>query len=119
VPEDRAMSGISDIEARVGLPLQDHQREALADAEEQVASGAWLRLCLYHRTGAGKTYTALACVAVAGVQRVLVVAPPITHGTWQEWGERVGVSVTPVSHAKFRQAGFKVTRDQAIIVDEF
>lgn len=113
------LADLQALELRVGLPLQDHQREAAADALQQVRQGAWLRLCLYHRTGAGKTYTALVCVALAGVQDVLVLAPPITHETWVGWGRRVGVAVTTISHAKFRQKGFKVRRDQAMIVDEF
>lgn len=111
---------ISDIEARVGLGLQDHQREAVEDMAAQAASGRPGRLCLYHATGAGKTYTALACVAVAGSTEVLVLAPPVTHPAWREWGMRVGVDVTPISHAKFRMADYKLpSRDTALIVDEF
>lgn len=102
-----------------GRPFLPHQQEALTDALEQVESGASLRLCLYHRTGAGKTYTALAAVALAGVQDVLVLCPPVTHDDWVKEGRRLGVKVTPISHAIFRQKGYKVSRKQALIVDEF
>lgn len=110
---------VEQIEQRTGLVFQDHQRGALEDALEQVASGAPLRLCLYHRTGAGKTYTALATVALAGCKQVLVLAPPITRPAWQEWGRRIGIEVEVISHAKFRQKTFRVTRTQPMIVDEF
>lgn len=113
------MTTIEAIEAHVGLPFLDHQREALQDALDQVAQGAWLRLCLYHRTGAGKTYTALAAALLGGATEALVLAPPVTHDAWRTWGRRVGVDVTPISHATFRKKDFKVTRDQTMIVDEF
>jgi superfamily II DNA or RNA helicase len=104
---------------KLGLTLQPHQEEARADAERQVQDGSQLRLCLYHATGKGKTIASLVCLAQAGVQRVLVLAPPITHPGWISWGEKLGIEVTPISHAKFRQKTYKVRRDQAIIVDEF
>lgn len=118
-------SDIRDKLAKLDITLQDHQEEALADAARQVENGRQLRLCLYHRTGAGKTITSLVCAAQAGVREVLVMAPPITHHGagkargWVEWGEALGISVTPISHAKFRQKDYKVGRSQAIIVDEF
>lgn len=110
---------VADIEARVGKPFLPHQQEAVMDASFQAQQGPRVRLCLYHRTGAGKTYTALSCVRVAGFHEALVLAPPITHGAWIEWGRQVGVDVEPVSHAKFRQKGFKISRRTPLIVDEF
>lgn len=102
-----------------GIDLQDHQEEARQDVAAQVATGREVRLCLYHRTGAGKTIASLVCIAQAGAREVLVLAPPITHPTWRRWGLTLGVEVTAISHAKFRQKGFKIRRDQAMIVDEF
>lgn len=111
---------ILDLEAREGRPFQPHQRAALADALDQVAVGSPLRLCLYHRTGAGKTLTSLACVALTGAREATVMAPPITHDAWVEQGRRLGMVVNPISHAKFRQKGYKLaSRDVALIVDEF
>ena len=77
------------------------------------------RFCLYHRTGSGKTITALTMMALDGVQNVLVIAPPITHDKWVSEGEKIGLTVTPISHAKFRQKNYKVSRTEAIICDEF
>lgn len=77
------------------------------------------RFCLYHRTGSGKTITALTMMALDGVQNVLVIAPPITHNRWVSEGEKIGLTVTPISHAKFRQKNYKVSRTEAIICDEF
>lgn len=77
------------------------------------------RFCLYHRTGSGKTITALTMMALDGVQNVLVIAPPITHNKWVSEGKKIGLTVTPISHAKFRQKNYKVSRTEAIICDEF
>ena len=77
------------------------------------------RFCLYHRTGSGKTITALTMMALDGVQNVLVIAPPITHNRWVSEGKKIGLTVTPISHAKFRQKNYKVSRTGAIICDEF
>lgn len=77
------------------------------------------RLCLYYRTGAGKTVTALAAMALRGVHEVLVIAPPATHDAWALWGTKLGVVVTAISHAKFRMPGFLVSRSVAVIADEF
>lgn len=95
---------------------RDHQVEAFAAWQAQASPQ---RLCLYHRTGAGKTTTALVLMALAGAQDVLVIAPPSTHDRWREDARRLGLSITTISHAKFRQKTFKVSRTQAIIADEF
>lgn len=109
----------SDIEDKLGFPLKESQAEAAGHAADQARRGTPVRLCLYHRTGEGKTIASLACVAQGGAQSVLVLAPPVTHPKWVEVGATLGVHVTPVSHAKFRMKDFKVSRKQAIIVDEF
>lgn len=104
------------LERRAGIGWTEAQARALAAFEAQRAPG---RLCLYYPTGAGKTLTALACVALAGHRVVLVVAPPSTHQHWRDEGARLGVVVSVVSHAKFRQPGFKLARDVPVIADEF
>lgn len=113
------MPDIDELERLLGMPWQDHQREALEDTLQQVASGAWVRLCLYHRTGAGKTYTSLAAVALTGAEEVTVVAPPITHDAWVKAGFKLGLKVTPISHTTFRMKKYKQRREMALIVDEF
>lgn len=118
-------SDIRDRLDKLGITLQPHQEEVLEHVVTQVATGSQVRLCLYHRTGAGKTIASLAAAAQAGAREVLVLAPPITHSAkgkgrgWIEWGAELGIEVTPISHAKFRQKDYKVSRRQAIIVDEF
>ena len=110
---------IESIEQTFGRPFLGHQREALEDAQRQAQGGTPLRLCLYHRTGAGKTDTSLACVALAGAERVLILAPPSTHPNWVARANQLGLTATVISHAKFRQKTFKITRGDAVIVDEF
>lgn len=108
---------IERIEGLLGEPLFDYQVEA---AEKwQAQAGPSRRLCLYFRTGAGKTTTALALLALEGVSEVLVVAPPSTHQAWQAKGVQLGLDVTPISHNKFRQKGYLVSRNRAVVVDEF
>ena len=110
---------IEKIEQAFERPFLGHQREALEDAQQQAQGGTPLRLCLYHRTGAGKTDTALACVALAGAERVLILAPPSVHPNWVLRAAALGLDATVISHAKFRQKTFKITRGDAVIVDEF
>ena len=109
---------IAELEELLGQQFFPHQFEALEDVIDQHRSG-YVRTCLYHRTGAGKTRTALAAIRVTGARDVLVVAPPVTAPKWIADGAAIGLHVTVVSHAKFRQKTFRVKRDQAMIVDEF
>lgn len=113
------MTTILDILDKLDIKLQPHQEEARQDVAEQVGAGLEVRLCLYHRTGAGKTIGSLVCVAQAGVRDVLVLAPPVTHNQWVDQGRKLGLNVFPMSHAKFRMKSTKLHRKQAIIVDEF
>lgn len=106
-------------EDEAGLVLHDYQRASVQVAESLGATHKQPRLCLYYKTGAGKTLTALACTLVMGHRTALVVAPPTTHTLWQETGRKLGIEVDTWSHAKFRQPDRKVAKDVAIIVDEF
>lgn len=110
------MTTAQELEVQAGLQWMPQQLEAMTAIAEQAAPQ---RLCLYFRTGGGKTYTALACVAVAGWREALVVAPPITHTAWHEAAARLGMAVETVSHAKFRMPDFKVSRSMPLIADEF
>lgn len=101
---------------RVGVKWMTHQDKALVGMASQAAP---LRACLYHRTGAGKSLTALAGVAQQGAEQVLVISPPSTHDTWLAQGKRLELEVTAISHAKFRMKGFKVSRHMPVIADEF
>jgi hypothetical protein len=86
--------------------------------------GAWLdqdtpRACLYYRTGAGKSITSLVMMSLSGKKHVLVIAPPSTHDTWHKQAAALGMEVETISHAKYRQKDYKVSRHQAVIADEF
>ena len=105
-------------EDEAGLVLHDYQRESVRVAE-QLGKLQQPRLCLYYKTGAGKTLTSLACLKVMGHQQALVVAPPTTHTLWQETARKLGITVDTWSHAMFRQPERKVSKHGAIIVDEF
>lgn len=103
------------------VPLHDYQRASVARAESMGNTHKQPRMCLYYKTGAGKTRTALACVKVMGCDDVLVVAPPTTHQHWEDTARDMGYTgqVHVMSHAKFRQKETKLSRTVAVIVDEF
>lgn len=94
-----------------------HQAEAL-EGEKGVPAES-LRACLYFKTGAGKTRTGIELVKQAGLDHCLVITPPSTYTQWVMAGRALGVEVTPMSHAKFRMKGTKLSRHVAVIVDEF
>lgn len=108
---------LNDLANRAGVTWFDYQEEALVQAAS--LSEGHRRVCLYYKTGAGKSVTALAMVALWGCNQALVIAPPSTHPAWVEWGRRLGVEVMPMSHAKFRMKGTFLSRDVAVIADEF
>jgi hypothetical protein len=103
------------------VPLHDYQRASVTRAEALGRSHKQPRLCLYYKTGAGKTRTALAAVKVMGHDSVLVVAPPTTSKHWEDTARDMGYTgqVQVMSHAKFRQKETKLARSVAVIVDEF
>ena len=111
------MTTVKDLEVRTGLEFFDYQKEAFADFLSQDKPNK--RLTLYYRTGAGKTITALAALALAGWQDALVVAPPVIHDTWIKEGRRFGINVEAISHAKFRMRTTKIARTVPILADEF
>lgn len=94
----------------------EHQVEAFEGILEQEHKVA----CLYFPTGKGKTKTALTAMHLLGETEVLVIAPPSTQQDWISQGLLIGVTVTAISHAKFRQKDYKIkSANTAIIVDEF
>jgi len=102
------------------VPLHDYQRVSVARAEAMGKTLSKPRLCLYYKTGAGKTRTALAAVYMMGHTEAVVVAPPTTHTHWRMTAKAIGFNhVNVMSHAKFRQKETKVSRTEAIIIDEF
>lgn len=93
-----------------------HQVDAFERILEQERKAA----CLYFPTGKGKTKTALTMMSLLGETEVLVIAPPSTQPDWIAQGRLIGMKVTAISHAKFRQPKYNIPNaDTAIIVDEF
>lgn len=111
------MTTLGDLELRLGFEFTDYQRESLYRQGDQ--QGPRQRACLYFRTGAGKTLTGLALMALWGQERVLVIAPPSTYHGWENAGLQMGIEVTCTSHAMFRKPGYKLDRNVPVIVDEF
>ena len=82
MPRDR----LSEVLVKLKLP------KFFAYQEETFAT--WLQLlqttrpnmCVYHRTGAGKSITSMAAMYLADQTEVVVIAPPITHGEWVALG---------------------------------
>ena len=107
------------IEQLLGKGLFDHQRAALDFWESDRPHRD--RLCLYYKTGSGKTLTSLLCMWARVQDRdpILVVAPPSPHMSWAAAAAVLEMDVQCVSHAKFRQQTFKVQRTTPIIIDEF
>lgn len=103
------------------VPLHDFQRASVARAELLGQTHKQPRLCLYYKTGAGKTRTALAAVHVMGFTECVIVAPPTTHKHWEDTARAMGYTgvLTILSHAKFRQKETKLSRTVPVIVDEF
>lgn len=113
------MLDIPAIEAATNQRLFDHQHEAVLAAEKvDPRDRAGYRACLYYKTGAGKSLTSLAMLAVMGYTEALVIAPPSTHSAWQDLASLLGMNISTISHAKFRQKTFKVSRTCPIVADE-
>lgn len=111
------MLDLTEYERAFGIDsFYDHQVEAFAAIMQQPRKAA----CLYYPTGKGKTKTALVMMALLGQHELLVIAPPSTQPDWIAEGNLIGIKVTCISHAKFRQTSYNVpSADTAIIVDEF
>lgn len=107
---------VTELESKIKYRFFDYQLDALDLAMAQ--DGPQQRLCLYYKTGAGKTLTALAALSVWGVQAVLVIAPPTTHAGWRELGQLFDIDVETMSHAKFRMKDTLVSKTKAIVADE-
>ena len=74
---------------------------------------------LFYRTGGGKSVTSLVMLRLKGFTSVLVIAPPSTHPAWQEAAAKLSMKIECISHAKFRQPDYKLSKFTAVIADEF
>lgn len=107
---------LDDLAARAGVELFDYQRDYLISVGQLESKQ---RTCLYYRTGAGKSLTAMLSIAVWGYQETVVIAPPSTHPQWEKLAQRLGMRVHLMSHAKFRMKGTKLSRSIPVVADEF
>jgi superfamily II DNA or RNA helicase len=110
------LPGIARLQSDLGITLFDHQIAAIVGIESQPGHA---RACLYHKTGAGKTVTALSGVWLLEHDHAVVIAPPSTHTQWHLMAGKIGMTVETISHAKFRQPNFKLDRKTPVIADEF
>jgi superfamily II DNA or RNA helicase len=113
--EDEAPTELELMEIKAGFTLFDYQREFLDAVVQQPNQ----RALLFYKTGAGKSLTALLGIVALGHTQCIVIAPPSTHVQWEELGQRLGVTVIPMSHARFRMKDTKLSRHTAVIADEF
>lgn len=95
-----------------------HQVDAFHQWQTIVKTGQ-PRICLRHPTGKGKTISSLMLMDSLDVTNLLVIAPPSTHPQWSELLDLFGWTYQIVSHAKFRQKNFAISKSAAIICDEF
>jgi superfamily II DNA or RNA helicase len=97
------------------VELFEHQRDFLDGIVSQPAPA---RACLYFKTGAGKSMTAMLGMRTLGYEQVLVIAPPSTHEQWEKLADSLGMMVSCMSHAKFRMKDTKLSKAVPIIADE-
>lgn len=109
---------IDALAGKAGVTFFDYQLECFEKLQSAQQAGENGRLCLYYKTGAGKSLTALVCARLWGAFDVVVIAPPSTHSAWFELGLRIGMKVETMSHAKFRMPATKLKRNVAVIADE-
>jgi hypothetical protein len=103
------------VEDRLDMPLFDYQREYL---EGLPGLPEPTRTCLYYRTGAGKSVTALAGLLVQGYDTCVIVSPPSTHVQWSALADRMGIDARVMSHARYRMQGTKLSRTVPLVADE-
>jgi len=115
-PRPGLTASLKGLEKLTGQEFFDYQVDALVKAADQVGSQA---RCLYYKTGAGKSLTALSMIWLWGFNAVVVIAPPSTHAAWEELGRTLSVRVSCMSHAKFRMKNTKLDRYVPVIADEF
>ena len=110
---------IEELQAESGLQFFDYQIEALEWAVAELEYNVELpRTCLYYKTGAGKSITSLAMLAIWGWTEAVVITPPSTFDQWHRFAEAFNISLTTMSHAKFRDPKTKLSRHVPVIADE-
>lgn len=106
---------VNDLAAAAGVRFFDWQVDTFAGVATQTTP---LRVCLYYKTGAGKSLTSLVCVRLAGFSEAVVITPPATYPQWERIAAKLGITVQLMSHAKFRMKDTKLSRSVPVIADE-
>lgn len=96
--------------------LFDHQVEFLTQVAHLPSPA---RACLYFKTGAGKSLTAMLGMKALGYSEALVIAPPSTHAQWVALSWQHDMKIQTMSHAKFRMRDTKLSKSMPVIADEF
>lgn len=108
------MANADELASALNIDWFGYQTEAF----ERFDANRLKRICLFFRTGAGKTLTSLGCLRLEGCTQALVIAPPRIHDQWHTAATDVGIDIETISHEKFRQAGYHPEKIP-VIVDEF
>lgn len=109
---------LSELEAAAGVTFFDYQVEAFEKAVAHATVSPNPRRCLFYKTGAGKSLTALVDMRLWGQRQAVVIAPPSTFEQWKKFSALLGVEVECMSHAKFRMKATRVNRAVPVIADE-
>lgn len=98
------------------MKLFDYQENFLESVRDQAEP---VRACLYYKTGAGKSLTAVLGLKELHYDQALIIAPPSTHLQWAQLAWKCGIEAEVMSHAKFRMKDTRISRHTPIIADEF
>lgn len=98
------------------MKLFDYQENFLESVRDQAEP---VRACLYYKTGAGKSLTAVLGLKELWYDQALIIAPPSTHMQWSQLAWKYGIEAEVMSHAKFRMKDTRISRHTPIIADEF
>jgi superfamily II DNA or RNA helicase len=96
--------------------LFDHQSDFVDDITAETFPQ---RACVYFKTGAGKSLTAVMGLHALGQAKAVVISPPSTHAQWLALGDQYGMELQVMSHAKFRMKDTRLSRTVAVVADEF
>lgn len=107
---------VEELAQEAGVEFTDYQVEALEWAWNTIEDTA--RTCLYYKTGAGKSITALAMLRLWKYREAVVITPPSTFPQWMRFAEMFDMVIKCMSHAKFRQPDTKLSRYVPVIADE-
>ena len=83
----------SELASTLNIDWFDYQAEAF----ERFDANRLKRICLFFRTGAGKTLTSLGCLRLEGCTQALVIAPPRIHDQWHTAATDVGIDIETIS----------------------